>query len=123
MIWESLGKKNVTRSERVWWWVYRKLPRRFIMRLVAGYIAECGKMMHDSLQESECDAWIRLHMLSAMFYRAMYSLDKDEKAFEVAYKTLISIRAVCAAAANTLEFLDPDKAYGHLGGTGGEEVH
>jgi hypothetical protein len=123
MIWESLGKKDITRSERAWWWVFRHLPRKWVMQIVAGYIADCGKMMHDSLLEAECDSWIRLHMLSAMFYRAMYSLDKDPKAFEVAYKTLVSIRAVCAAAANTLAFIDPDKAYGHLGGDGEDEVH
>ena len=123
MIWESLGKDEVKVTERWWWWIFRRLPRKWVTRIVAGYIADCGKMMHDSLQENECDAWLRLHMLSAMFYRAMYAMDKDEKAFDVAYRALLSIRIVCAAASNTLAFLDPDKAYGHLGGSGEDEIH
>jgi len=124
MIYENLGKGKIpTRKQRIAWWIYRHLPRAWTLSLVAGYIAECGKMMHDCLSEEQCDAWLRLQMLSAMFFRLMHRLDDDPDAFDAAVKTLTSIRCVCAAAANTLDFIDPDKSYGHLGGSGGDEVH
>ena len=125
MLWDELGqdKRKVTSIHRFWWWVFHRLPRAWVSRIVAGYIADCGAILKDNLAGSEHDAWLRVHILTAMFYRSIYELNRDESAFNTVHTALVSIRALCAAAANTLALWDTDKKWSPLGGAGSDEVH